>query len=346
MKVLRNTLYVQTENTRLYKDGMNVVARLEESEVGRIPVHTLSSIVCFGNIYVTVPLMAYCAEVGVTIAYLNLYGKFQARVEGPITGNILLRKAQYRNAEDATKCLQMSGMFLIGKFHNQRSVVRRALRDHRSTLDAHAVNQLHDFDKRATESIHTIEEGGIDQLNDLRGLEGALARSYFSCFPPMIRAKGIAFRGRSRRPPLDPVNCLMSFLYSLLVRDICGGLEAFGLDNQAGFLHSDRPGRPSLALDMLEEFRPCFADRLALSLLNRKQLTVKDFKVRENGAVSLTEAARKKVLVSYQDKKQRELTHPFTGEKEKFGTMWLVQAQLLARSLRGDLDCYPPFLWK
>ena len=346
MKVFKNTLYVQTDNTHLSKDGMNVVARIERREVGRIPIHTLNSIVCIGNVYVTVPLMAFCAEEGVSIAYLTQNGRFQARVEGPVTGNVLLRKAQYRSTEDISQRLQLSGLFLIGKFHNQRSVARRTLRDYGSTLKSVRKAALAKFEQQATASIRTVSEGQIQDLDELRGLEGILARSYFSCFPHMMRVGGFTFEGRSRRPPLDPINCLLSFIYTLLVRDICGALESFGLDNQAGFLHSDRPGRPSLALDMLEEFRPCFADRLALSLLNRKQLLPKDFRRLENGAVQLTESARKQVLVNYQEKKRRELKHPFTGEKEKFGNMWLVQAQLLARFLRRDLDSYPPYLWK
>jgi len=346
LKVFKNTLYLQTDNTYLCKDGMNVVARIERREIGRVPIHTLNSIVCIGNIYVTPPLMAFCMKEGVSIVYLTQNGRFQARVEGPITGNVLLRKAQYRSTEDAAQRLQLSGLFLIGKFHNQRSVVRRTLRDHGSTLKPVHKTALVKFEQRATESIRTISQGQYWDLDELRGLEGTLARSYFACFPYMMRVSGFTFTGRSRRPPLDPFNCLLSFIYTLLVRDICGALESCGLDNQAGFLHSDRPGRPSLALDMLEEFRPCFADRLAFSLINRRQLTLKDFRSLDNGAVWLTEPARKQVLVNYQEKKRRELKHPFTGEKEKFGNMWFIQAQLLARFLRRDLDLYPPYLWK
>ncbi len=291
-------------------------------------------------------LLAYCATEGVSISFLTSYGQFQARVEGPISGSILLRKAQYLHTNDPTLRLHYSRMFLLGKLHNQRSVIRRNLRDHRNTLSHRAIVVLKDFDSEVSAAIHRVKQSELRDINELYGLEGIMARAYFNCFPYLIRTSGFVFNARSRRPPLDPVNCLLSFIYTLLVRDICGAMECFGLDNQAGFLHTDRPGRPSLALDMLEEFRPCFADRLVLSMINRRQLLPKDFYTLDNGAVRLTDAARKQVLILYQNKKRGELKHPFTGTKEKFGNMWLVQSQLLARCLRGDLEAYPPFLWK
>lgn len=346
MKVFKNTLYVQTEKTHLHKEGMNIVAKVQNKETARIPIHTLNGIVCFGHVYMTPPLMAYCAEEGVSVTFLTEHGRFQARIEGPVRGNVLLRKAQYRCADNVTRCLQLGSRFLLGKLHNQRAVVRRFVRDHGDTLKASAQTDLRRFDSNATAAIDVVARDKAGDLNEVRGVEGSVARAYFDTFQYLILAHGFAFKGRSRRPPLDPVNCLLSFIYVLLTRDISGAMESFGLDCQAGFLHSDRPGRPSLALDMLEEFRPCFADRLALSMINRRQLVQKDFITLKSGAVQLTKQGRRLVLVGYQEKKRRELKHPFTGEKEKFGNMWFVQAQLLARSLRGDLESYPPFLWK
>lgn len=342
----RNTLYVRTDNTSLRKDGLNVVASIEKKEVARVPIHTVDSIICFGNIFITPPLMAFCVEQGVAISFLSTYGHFRARVEGPVSGNVLLRKAQYRASDNPEQCIQFSSMFLVGKFHNQRSVIRRALRDYGNTLDPIAKSTLKQFDASASAAMDSILAKEVQNIDSLRGLEGSVSRAYFMCLKYMILRDDFDFSERSRRPPLDPINCLLSFIYTLLVRDICGALDTFGLDCQAGFLHSDRPGRPSLALDILEEFRSCFADRLALSLLNRRQLMSKDFHILENKAVLLTDSARKQVLIEYQKKKQRELKHPFTGKKKKYGEMWFIQAQLLARSLRDDLDAYPPFLWK
>lgn len=339
-----NTLYVTTDGAWLRKDGENIVMEVEREVRARLPIHMLESLVCIGRIAVSPQLLGYCSEKGISICYLTPQGRFLARVEGPVSGNVLLRREQYRRSDDPAQCAAIVRNLLIGKLHNQRAVLARGWRDHGEKLsDAgafqHALKRL----KRIAQRM--LLETDTDVL---RGLEGEAAQAYFGVFDQLIRVDSplLRFGGRNRRPPRDAFNALLSFLYTLLTHDCRSALETVGLDPAVGFLHRDRPGRPSLALDLAEEFRPLLGERLALSLINRRQLGERDFRTFDNGAVLLGEEARKTVLVAYQERKREELRHVFSGEKLDIGLLPYVQAQLLARHLRGDLDAYPPFLWK
>jgi len=341
-----NSLYITTEGAWLKKDGANIVMQVEGKERARLPIHMLESLVCFGRVLVSPPLMGFCAEQGVTITHLSPYGKFLARIEGPISGNVLLRRRQYRVSDEEVGCANIVRSVLIGKVHNQRAVLARGLRDYGAKLLESERQQL---DKACTRMNRVASDLLREPTtNGLRGLEGEAAQVYFGVFDGLIRHDGEGFRftGRNRRPPRDRINALLSFFYTLLTHDCRSALESVGLDPAVGFLHRDRPGRPSLALDLAEEFRPLLGDRLALSLVNRRQLREKDFIVAESGGVTLTEDARKKVLTAYQERKREEINHLFIDEKAPIGMLPFLQAQLLARHLRGDLDAYPPFLWK
>lgn len=339
-----NTLYVTTEGAWLRKDGANVVMEVEKEIRARVPVHMLESLVCIGRVAVSPQLLGFCSEQGISICYMTPNGKFLARVEGPVSGNVLLRREQYRRSDDPVRCASVVRHLLAGKIHNQRAVLARGWRDHGDKLNdvpafQHALKRLKRIPRRL------LIESNVDVL---RGLEGEAAQAYFGVFDQLIRVESplLRFGGRNRRPPRDAFNALLSFLYTLLTHDCRSALETVGLDPAVGFLHRDRPGRPSLALDMAEEFRPLLGERLALSLINRKQLNESDFRQMENGAVLLKDDARKTVLVAYQERKREELQHVFMGEKVAIGLFPYLQAQLLARHLRGDLDSYPPFLWK
>lgn len=341
-----NTVYVTTEGAWLRKDGANLVMEVEGEVRARLPAHMLESLVCFGRVLVSPPLLGYCAEQGISVCYLSPNGRFLARVEGPVSGNVLLRREQYRRTDDPSRCAAMVRNVLIGKVHNQRAVVSRGLRDYGSDLPDPAQAELAHTDKRLKRiADRLLADAPIDVL---RGLEGEAAQSYFGVFDHLIRVPDadMRFGGRSRRPPADAANALLSFLYTLLTHDCRSALETVGLDPAVGFLHRDRPGRPSLALDMVEEFRPVLADRLALTLINRKQVSTRDFMRMDNGAVLLKEESRKTVLTAYQERKRESLRHAFLDEKIEIGLFPVVQAQLMARHLRGDLDAYPPFLWK
>ncbi len=341
-----NTLYVTTEGAWLRKDGENLVVEVDGEERARLPVHMLGGLVCIGRVMVSPPLLGHCAERGICVSYLSVQGRFLARMEGPVAGNVLLRRAQYRITDDANGCGLVVRHLLVGKLHNQRSVLGRGLRDHTDKLTPEQLSKLQHAHLRLARLIDKLMlETDVDRL---RGLEGEAAACYFDAFGLLVRHEDafFAFRGRSRRPPLDAMNALLSLLYTLLTHDCRSALETVGLDPAVGFLHRDRPGRPSLALDLMEEFRPVIADRLALSLVNRRQLAPRDFQTMENGAVSLRDDARKLVLIAYQERKREELQHGFIGEKAVLGLFPFLQAQLLARHLRGDLDAYPPFLWK
>lgn len=347
MRRHRNTIYVMTDGALLRKDGANVVMLVEGEEGGRVPGHMLDGIVCLGRVTLTQPLIGFCAEMGITVSYLSSNGRFLARLEGPVSGNVLLRKEQYRRSDGAEECSAIIQSLLAGKVYNQRAVIRRALRDHAEKMSPNTSARLTEVDRQFSRVLKRLpREWNSDRL---RGIEGDASRSYFGIFDHFIRSRQkdrIRFNGRSRRPPMDEANAMLSFLYTLLVHDCRSALEAVGLDPQMGFLHRPKPGRPSLALDLLEEFRPVLADRLALTLVNRGQVGRNDFKVMENGAVTMTEKGRKVLLTAYQERKQDELQHPFLKEKTTVGLLPMLQAQLMARHLRGDIDAYPPFLWK
>ena len=341
-----NTLYVTTEDAWLHKDGENAVVKVKGTEHGRVPMHLLGGIVCFGSVGATPPLLGHCAERGICLSFLSRNGRFLARVEGPVSGNVLLRRSQYRASDDMEMNAAFARNMVIGKLLNQRTVVRRALRDHGSNMSAAARARLEGCVRRLGDAARRAN--GPQSTDEVRGIEGEGARAYYGVFGDLVRMEeaGFSFERRSRRSPLNPVNALLSFLYTLLVHDCRSALEVVGLDSSVGFLHRERPGRPSLALDLMEELRPVFADRLGLSLINRQQLSVGDFETSVSGSVSLREDARKTVLVAYQERKRGELIHPFLKEKTTLGLVPFVQATLLARRLRGDLDGYPPFLWR
>jgi CRISPR-associated protein Cas1 len=346
MRRMLNTIYVTSEDAWLRKDGANLVVEVDGAERGRAPLHMLDGVVSFGRAGASPALLAACAEAGITVSHLQPNGRFLARVEGARSGNVLLRRTQYRVADDPARKLVIVRGIVAAKIANQRAVVRRALRDHGVSMGEPHREALAQAEARLTDvARRTLIAAEIDVL---RGLEGEAALVYFSVFDVLIRPEEPAFRfrGRSRRPPLDRINALLSFLYAMLGHDCRSALEAHGLDPQVGFLHTDRPGRAGLALDLMEELRPVLADRLALSLVNRRQLAADDFVVEEAGGVRLTDDARKRVLVAWQERKRDELRHPFLGESVTFGLVAHVQAQLLARHLRGDLDGYPAFIWK
>lgn len=346
MRRLLNTLYVTLDGAYVRKDGLNVVVELDGVEKLRVPVHLLGSVAAFGRVSLSPALMGSLAEAGVVCAFFGMNGRFLARVEGPVSGNVLLRREQYLRMDDPPACVAIARSMVTAKALNQRGVLQRALRDHGTALAEDARSAL----SSAIERMQHIARRALHEtdLDRLRGHEGEAAALYFGVFPHVLRAPDpvMAFRGRSRRPPMDPVNALLSFVYTLLVHDCRGALEGVGLDPAAGFLHRLRPGRPSLALDLMEELRANLADRLALSLLNRRELGVSDFRVVENGAVLLTDDARKIVLAAWQERKREEIEHPFLNERAPLGLLPHLQASLLARTLRGDLDAYPAMIWK
>ncbi|HBL28559.1 MAG TPA: subtype I-C CRISPR-associated endonuclease Cas1 [Acidobacteria bacterium] len=343
MKRLQNTLYVTTQGAYLAKEGEAVVVRVEKETKLHVPIHLLGSIVCFGQVAASPFLLGFCGERGVGVTFLSENGRFLCRVEGPVSGNILLRRAQYRRTEDPTASAVLARCVVAAKIANSRTVLLRALRDRPDAAGGETLRQ-------AAAALAQHLAGLVDgvPLDGVRGLEGAAARAYFEAFDPLVTQQKDAFffRERSRRPPLDNLNALLSFLYTLLCHDVEAALETVGLDPAAGFLHRDRPGRPSLALDLMEELRAFFADRLALSLINLQQIRPADFETQDSGGVVMSAEGRKTVLVAYQKRKQEEIVHPFLGEKVAVGLLPHLQATLLARHLRGDLDGYPPFFWK
>jgi len=342
MKKHLNTLFVTTQGAYLAKDGETIAVRIEKEVKLRIPVHTLEGIVCFGNVGCSPFLMGFCGERNVAISFLTENGRFLARVLGPVSGNVLLRREQYRRADDRDFSAHMGRAFITGKVANSRTVLQRVLRDHGDKVDHLAVE---DAVKRLTTSLRQLQNE-LD-LDAVRGVEGDAAHVYFNVFDHLIirNKKNFFFHQRNRRPPLDRMNCLLSFLYTLVLHDVRSSLECTGLDPAVGFLHRDRPGRPGLALDLMEEFRP-MADRLALSLINLGQLQKKDFIVSEAGSIRMKDEARKTLLVSYQKRKQDIIEHPFLEKKMPVGLLFHTQSLLLARFLRGDIDGYPPIIWR
>ena len=342
MKKLLNVLYVTLPDTYLSLDGENIVIKKNENVAMRVPLHNLENVVCFSYIGASPALMGACAERNVGLCFLTPNGRFLARIVGRVKGNVLLRKKQYQVSEKETESTPIAASFLVGKLSNCRKVIERALRDHALLVDVNYLSDVSTSLKALTRTIHTCKS-----IPDLMGFEGSAAKIYFSAIDQLIlhQKEDFFFTERSRRPPLDNMNALLSFLYTLLVSEASSALETVGLDPYVGFLHQDRPGRPSLALDLMEELRPVFADRLAFSLVNRKQINGKGFVKKESGGILMDDDTRKKVLTAWQDRKKEEIVHPFLKEKIPFGLIPYVQALLLARFLRGDLDAYPPFFW-
>ena len=342
MKKHLNTLFVTTQGAYLAKEGETVVVKIDKKVRLRLPIHTLESIVCFGNVGASPFLLGFCGERGITLSFLTEYGKFLARVQGAVSGNVLLRRQQYRFADDPHFSAQMATFCITGKIANCRHLLKRFGRDHPERLN---VAHLNDAILRLSNSLERLN-ADLD-LDTLRGVEGDASHVYFQVFDELILTNkdDFFFVKRSRRPPLDLVNCLLSFVYMMLMNDVRSALESVGLDPAVGYLHRDRPGRFGLALDMMEEFRP-WADRIVLSLINLGQVKGKDFKKSEGGGVRMADEARKTVLTVYQKKKQDVLVHPFIEEKMPVGLLFHTQALLLARFFRGDLDGYPPMVWR
>lgn len=343
MKKLLNTLYVTSEDSYLSLDGENVVVSDKGIEIGRLPLHNLEGIVSFGYRGTSPALMGACAERNISLCYLSPQGKFLARVSGRIKGNVILREQQYKAFLDEGKSLEAAKYCIIGKLYNARWVLERATRDHNLQVN---VEELKEASEKLKKSLTRVND--CQSKEQLRGIEGEAAQIYFGVFDELIlqQKKDFLFKGRTRRPPLDNVNALLSFVYTLLTNTITSALETVGLDPYVGCLHTERPGRVSLSLDLIEELRPVLADRFVLSLINRKMITKKGFEKKENGAILMDDKTRKLVLAEWQNKKKETLTHPFLKEKVEWGMVPYVQAMLLARYLRGDLDGYPPFLWK
>jgi len=343
MKKLLNTLYVTSENSYLSLDGENVVILEEKKELGRIPLHNLEAIVSFGYRGVSPALMGGCAERNIGLCFLTPQGKFLARISGRIRGNVLLRQKQFEIANDDKASLGIARNCILGKVFNSRWILERATRDHCLQIDVEKVKQASGYLKESLKRIVECQDMAV-----LRGYEGEAASVYFRVFNQLIlqQKKDFTFDGRNRRPPLDNVNALLSFVYTLLTSSVASALETVGLDPYVGFMHTERPGRTSLALDMIEELRPVMADRFVLTLINKKMVTGKDFTKKEDGAVILSDKARKMLLTEWQNRKKEEIRHPYLDEKVEWGMIPFVQAMLLARYLRGDIDEYPPFLWK
>ena len=342
MKKLLNTLFVTTQGSYLAKDGETVLVRVEKENRLRIPIHTLGGIVCFGQVSASPALMGFCGERDVLLSFLTENGRFLARVQGPVSGNVNLRREQYRRADDPEAAAELASTIVTAKIANSRTVLARALRDRPDLEGADGLSGA------IRHQGHLLKEsrGQVVGLDTVRGWEGDSARTYFAVFDHLITRQKESFRfeKRTRRPPLNNVNALLSFVYTLLVHDVMGALEAVGLDPQVGFLHRDRPGRPGLALDLMEELRAYLGDRLVLSLINRQQVKPGGFERTETGAVTMNAETRKTLLVAYQERKREEISHPFLGEQMAIGLIPYVQALLLARYLRGDMNAYPPFI--
>lgn len=343
MRKLLNTLYVSSQGSYLHQEGETIVVERERQKVLQLPLHTIGGVVCFGNVLCSPFLLGTCAERDISVTFLSEHGRFLASVRGAVSGNVLLRRQQYRMADDAAVSAAIAANVVSGKLANCRIVLNRARRDHDGKLDGEALRAASAAVGRILDTLPRAAD-----LDVVRGLEGQAAAEYFSVFDHLIvdQKADFFFRDRNRRPPLDPVNALLSFVYTLLAHDVRSALETVGLDPAVGFLHRDRPGRPGLALDLMEEFRPVIADRLVLSLINRRQVAPRGFETAADGAVTMDADTRKAVLVEYQNRKQEEVLHPYIEEAVPIGLLFFIQANLMARYIRGDIDGYPPFFWR
>lgn len=343
MRHLLNTLFITTETAYASLDGENIVVKIGDSEAARFPLHTLEGIVSFSYSGASPALLGACAEKGIDFVFCSPRGKFLARTCGEERGNVLLRRKQYRVADNENESCAIARCFIFGKLSNSKCSIDRTRRDHAMRIDA---EHFAETSQKISELLPQVLETA--ELDSLRGLEGAGAAMYFDLFDDMILGdkEAFSYKGRSRRPPLDNVNAMLSFIYTLLGNDCASALEAVGLDPYVGFMHRDRPGRTSLALDLLEELRPCLADRFVLTMINDRVISAKDFVRQENGAVRMSDDARRTILKQWQEKKKTVITHPYLKEKIPWGLVPYVQSLLLSRTLRGDLDAYPPFLWR
>lgn len=337
MKHHLNTLYITTQDSYLSKDGECVCVNSDGRPVGKMPMHNLGGLVLFGRVSCSPFLLGHCAEKGLSVSWLTEHGRFLAAMHGPVSGNVLLRRDQYRQADDPVFSAALARAFTIGKIYNCRTILRRTARDRPDP-------GLDEACRRLSDCLDRLKSDA--PLDVVRGIEGEAAAAYFGAFSGLIanREPVFAFNGRNRRPPTDAVNCLLSFLYTLLCHDMRGALEAVGLDPAVGYLHRDRPGRPSLALDLMEEFRPYMADRLVCTLINKGQVRPAGFVRQESGAVMMDDETRNTVLAVWQERKRDQIEHPFLKEQMTVGLLWHMQARLLARYIRGEMEAYPPFV--
>jgi CRISPR-associated protein Cas1 len=343
MEINLNTLYVMTQGAYVHRDHSTIKVDVEQQTRLAVPIHTLESLAVFGNVMVSPGLLSLCAESGVAVSFLSEAGRLLARVDAPASGNVLLRREQFRWADRPDRCLAVARNIAAGKLQNARTLLLRSARDGTDESDAAALRTA------AGKIASTIESlPQATTLDELRGREGEAGRLYFDVFTNMIHAdrEAFAMTKRTRRPPQDRVNALLGFGYALLLHDCCSALAAAGLDPSVGFLHADRPGKPSLALDLMEEFRPLTADRLVLALMNRRQVVAGDFELRDGGAVEMSASARKAFVVAYQQRKSEPLRHPVTETETRIGLLPFIQAKLLARHIRGDAPAYPPCVVK
>lgn len=337
MKKLLNNLYITTDGSYVHKERETLVIEQESEKVFQLPFHSIQNMFCFGRIMVSPALMAACGEKGIGISFFTGYGKFQSRVQGPQSGNVLLRRAQYREADNAPQTL--ARLFIAAKLVNCRNIIMKHQRNHGKA------EQLEKLAKYLADNLKRLERS--NDVDQMRGIEGDSAASYFACFNSLIvedMREKFQFSGRTKRPPLDRVNALLSFVYTLLTHEIASALQGVGIDPYVGFLHADRSGRVSMALDMLEEFRAWWCDRFVLTLINRKQISPDDFITESSNAIRLKDEARKMVLTAWQEKKQEELNHPYTDEKIQIGLLPHIQSMLLSRYLRRDMEIYTPFI--
>lgn len=343
MRKLLNTLYVTSPNTYLSLDGENIVVLKDDVEALRVPLHNLEGIIAFGYTGASPALMGACAKRNIALSFMKSSGKFLGRVVGEVRGNVTLRKAQYRLSDDTEESHKIAKSFILGKIYNARWVVERATRDHAARLDA---DKLKGVCQTLANALKLVENS--KDLGQLRGVEGEAAAQYFRVLDDLIlqQKENFYFNSRNKRPPLDNVNAMLSFVYTLLAHDAAAALETVGLDPYVGFLHRDRPGRISLALDLMEELRAVYADRFVISLINRREVKPGGFTRMENGAVIMDDDTRRDILKAWQSRKQEEIRHPFLQEKMEWGLVPYAQAMLLARFIRGDLDGYPAFMWK
>ena len=343
MRKYLNTLYITTDGAYLHKERETLVVEIERRKKLQLPIHTIGNIFCFGRIMVSPPFMGFCGETGVGLAFFSRNGRFLARIHGPVSGNVLLRRQQYRFSDETERTLQTAIPIIGAKIASSRTSLQRVLRNN-PRLEGR--NEIGKILEQLRGILRRVKEA--KSLEHLRGYEGQAANHYFSVFNHFILRdkKHFFLRDRNRRPPRDRVNAMLSFLYALIYQDCISACEGVGLDPAVGFLHRDRPGRYSLALDIMEEFRPFLADRVVLSLINRGQVRAKGFRLTESGAVRMDDTTRKTVISSYQDRKKEEVIHPFLGEKAPIGLFFHLQAMLMARYIRGDLDFYPPYVWR
>lgn len=338
MRILLNTLYVTTPEAYLSKDGLNAVVSVKQEEIFRIPIHNIEQIVTFGYMGASPGLMKLCADNSVSLTFLTPQGRYISRSQGPTKGNVLLRKAQYRYSDDPQYSLHLSKLFIGGKIQNYRNILRRFIRDN-------GFNE--DVEKAASDLVRCKKQVlNADSIESVRGIEGEAATLYFAVFPNLIlnQKENFIFQGRNRRPPKDAVNAMLSFAYSLVCNDMISALETVGLDPYVGFMHTLRPGRASLALDVMEELRAYLGDRLVLSLINRKQISINDFVKQGDEGIVMTDNGRKTIITAWQNRKREQITHPYLNERVSIGLLPYIQATLLARYIRNDIDDYPVFL--